>query len=428
MKKLKLILKFFVNIKNWIFKSSLKVKIVLLICLIGLIWFLTSIFISSNKNKQTYQTSKVERGTIISSVSASGQVLTVNIMSATTKASGIVKEVYVKDGDIVKKGDNILKIELDFQGQQKNSQAWASYLSAKNNLENAKIALYTLQSDMFSKWDTFKELATNSTYQNSDGSPNYTNRALPEFHIAEKNWLATEAKYKNQEAVITQAQVALNSSWLDYTLTSPTITAPTDGTITSLMFTSGMSIGSLDTGTSTSNQKVATIETGGNPVVSVNLSEIDVSQVKIDQKATITLDSISDKTFTGIVVGVNKIGETTNGVTQYPSIIQLDSTSNQILPNMTVTAIIIIDRKDNSLIIPSSAVKIQNEQSYVEILENGKPKSVLVETGLTSDTKTEIKSGLKEGDTVITGSSSDSQTNNSSSPFNSGFGQMRIAR
>lgn len=381
-----------------------------------------------NNQKPQHQTAPVERGTIISSVSASGQVLSVNIMSANSKASGIIKKVYVKDGDIVRKNDKILEIDLDFQGEQKKVAAWSSYLSAKNTLEAAKATQYSLQADMFDKWDTFKELAEGDDYEESDGTPKYNQRALPEFHIPEKEWLATELKYKNQEAVITQAQVALNNAWLNYNLASPIITAPTNGAITSLMFAEGMSIGALDTGNITSNQKVATIKTQGTPIVSVNLSEIDVSKVALDQKATITLDSIPDKTFTGKVIGVDRIGAVTSGVTQYPANIQLDSGSEQILPNMTVTANILIDRKTNVLSIPSSAVQSQNGQSFVSILKEGKQQSVPVKTGLTSETQIEIVSGLSEGDLVVTGTvASSGLQRNSTSPFGgSGMRMMRI--
>ena len=392
----------------------------LLIILLGFAGF--SIFTKKEKEPKL-QTMLVEQGMIISSVSASGQVLSVNIMSANTQASGIVKTVYVKDGDEVKKSDKILEIDLDFQGEQKNVQAWSSYLSAKNTLESAKATQYSLQADMFGKWDTFKELAEKDEY-NVEEHPENLN--LPEYHIPEKEWLAAEVKYKNQEAVIAQAQVAINSAWLTYIQTSPTITAPMNGIITSLMYIEGMSIGSLDTGNTTSNQKVATIKTEGMPIVSVNLSEIDVSQVELDQKATVILDSIPDKTFTGKIVGVDRIGQSTSGVTQYPAIIQLDSSSKQILPNMMVTANIMIDRKDNALLVPSGVIQSQGDQSYVNVLIDGKPQSVPVEVGLSSDTQIEIVSGLNKGDIVVSGSvSSTGSQQNKTSPF--GGGMMKIA-
>lgn len=377
-----------------------KLAALVLVVLAALTFFLWRGF-KKGKQQPQFQIAKVERGTIVSSVSASGQVLTVNIMGATTKASGIVKKVYVKDGDLVKAGNKILEVTLDLQGQQKNAQAYSSYLSAKNTLESAKATQYSLQADMFGKWDTFKELAEKDEYDTPE------ERALPEFHIPEKEWLAAEAKYKNQQAVITQAQTGVNSAWLTYKLSSPVITAPTNGVVTSLMFVEGMTIGSLDTGTSVSNQKVAIIQTEGMPIVSVNLSEIDVSQIKPGQKATITLDSITDKTFTGEVAGVDKIGTYMSGVTQYPAIIQLDSSTPQILPNMAVTANIIIAVKDNTLLVPSGAVIEQDGKTLVRLLEKNRQQTVPVETGLISDMQTEIVAGLDEGDVVIIGLISD---------------------
>jgi len=160
------------------------------------------------------------------------------------------------------------------------------------------------------------------------------------------------------------------------------------------------------------------------PIVSVNLSEIDVSQVELDQKATVILDSIPDKTFTGKIVGVDRIGQSTSGVTQYPAIIQLDSSSKQILPNMMVTANIMIDRKDNALLVPSGVIQSQGDQSYVNVLIDGKPQSVPVEVGLSSDTQIEIVSGLNEGDAVITNTISINNNQDSDSPFGGGMGGM----
>ena len=87
---------------TWITKDMKRIigAVVLVILMVIGIWKLTS----GNGNEVTYQTSKVEKGTIVSSVSASGQVLTTNILSINTEASGVVKKVYVKDGDEVYAG------------------------------------------------------------------------------------------------------------------------------------------------------------------------------------------------------------------------------------------------------------------------------------------------------------------------------------
>ena len=104
-------------------------------------------------------------------MSESGQVAVANRTSITTQASGVISEVNVKNGDTVALGQQIAVISLDQSGQQRQAQAWASYLSAKSSLGNANAQLYSLQSTMYSKWKTYMDISQNSTYQNSDGSP-----------------------------------------------------------------------------------------------------------------------------------------------------------------------------------------------------------------------------------------------------------------
>lgn len=368
-------------------------------------------FLVAKNNQPQYQTVQVERGTIVSSISASGQMLTTNIVNITSNAKGLIKEVYVKDSDTVSAGQKIMEISLDPEAEQRAAAAYAAYLSAKNSLDSAEISLYTLQSDMLTKWKTFKDLAESTSYDTPE------ERTLTQFIIAQNDWLAAEAKYKNQQNVISQSKINLNNSWLSYQKTTPIVTSPMPGTITNITYSPGMTI----SGTEESAQRVAVIKAKGNPLASFNLSEIDVSKVKPGQKATIKLDSLTDKTFTGKVMNIDRIGTTTSGVTNYPVVIQLDTEAEEILPNMSATANIILEIKDNVLLIPSGAVQQSQGQTVVRVMKNKQPQTVNVETGLTSDTQTEIISGLSEGDEVITSSSTASTTTGGSSVFG-GFG------
>ena len=227
-------LRFLFKIKNRYLNLSLLNKIILLLIIIGLGWFFFFKITAAQKDKVQYQTAQAEKGTLVVSVTGSGNVSATNSTSVSTQATGVISNVYVNDGDQVKTGDRIAEIELDLQGKQRSSQSLASYQSAKNSLESAKADLYTTQSTMFGKWKTFMDIAQNSTYQNSDGTPNNINRSLPEFHIANDDWLATEAKYKNQQNIVNQAQTAINAAWYSYQQNSSTVYAPISGTVTGL--------------------------------------------------------------------------------------------------------------------------------------------------------------------------------------------------
>lgn len=397
----------------------------LIIAVIGYFFWQRSA--GSNK-KPTYQTAKVERGSIVSSLSTSGQIASVGNMPVTTQTSGVVKKVFVKNGEIVTAGQNLFEITPDQQSLQKQTAAWASYLSAQNSLNSANQALFSLQSDMFTKWKTYMDLAQSSSYQNSDNSPKNDQRQLAQFMSPQDDWLSTEAKYKNQQGVIAQSQAALTSSWNVYQAVFPIVTAPIAGRVDDITLVLGMVVSpqTNSQGSSTA-QRLATIKTDASPIATFNLPELDVSKVKANQRVTIILDALPKKTFTGKVIGVDTTGVVNSGVTNYPSTIQFDTQVQGVLSNMSATANIILDNKDDVLLVPSAAIQTAGEQSTVRILRKGNIIQQPVELGLIGDTQTEIVSGLSEGDEIIMGTvSTNNQTTTGSSPFNAlgrgGFG------
>lgn len=409
-----------------IFNSRLKVAGLIIIILI--IGFVAWKLLSKKTPQVQYQTAQVEKGTLTIVVTASGQVLSANSATIDTKASGVISKIYVDNGQQVKTGDKIAEIDLDLEGKQRNAQSWASYQSTKNTLETAKTTYYTLQSDMLTKWDTYMDTAQSSTYQNSDKSPKTDARQLPEFVITSDDWLATEAKYKNQENVVSQTQTSLNAAWLSYQQTSPIVYAPIPGTVTglSLQIGSVLTAQSNSSGTSTA-QKIASIQTGAPPIIQFNLTQIDTPKVKVGNKATLTFDAFPGVTYTGKIISIDTIGAVSSGVTTYPAAIKLDTEVPEIFSNMTATANIITQVKDNVLLVPTSAVQTQNGQSTVKILKNNQITSVNVEIGPTSSTQVEIVSGLSEGDAVVTSTISTGttgQSNQTQSVF-SGLGGNR---
>jgi len=396
---------FFGNITQWFGKQGLIIKIVIALAVLAALFFGGEAIFGKKTAAVQYQTDTVTKDTLVVSLSGSGVVSTANNAIISTQATGVVSKLYVKDGDVVKSDDKIADIDLDLEGKQTAAQALSNYQSAKNNLEAAQANMYSLQSTMFTNWNTFMIIAQNGTYQYEDGSPNNINRSLPEFHIADDNWLASEAKYKAQQNVVNQSQTAVNASWLSYQKASPTVYAPISGIVSGLSLQVGSVISSNDTSSTNNTQtatKIANVKTSAAPAITINVSEIDIPNIKIGNHATVTLDAFPDKTFTGKVMSIDTNGTTSSGVTTYPTVILLDTESAAILPNMAASANIITATKSDVLLVPSSAVSTQNGASVVQVMKNGKPTQVQVTTGLSSDTQTEIVSGVSEGDTVVT--------------------------
>ncbi len=346
-------------------------------------------------NKPQYQTAQAEKGTLVSSITASGTISTGNSVNITTQASGVIANVYVKSGDSVTQGQKIADITLNLASQQKQAAAWSSYLSAKNNLDAANAKINSLQAAEFKANQTFINDAVARGLATND----------PTYIQENALWLQAEADYKNQQGVIIQTRAALSSAWLSYSQPSSIISAPISGVITNLNLTSGLPITAQTSSTGNEvSQTLGTItlEQGSLQAV-VNLSEIDVPKINPGQKVTLTLDAFPGKTYTGKVATINTTGVVSSGVTTYPTTITLDTTENRIYPNMAVSATIITDVKNNALLIPSTAVQNSNGQSSVRVMRNGQVSLVPVEIGTSNDTQTEITSGINEGDIVVTG-------------------------
>lgn len=381
----------------------------------------------NSQNTPRYQTAKAETGTLVVTVSASGQVSSANNSSVLTQSSGVINNVYVKNGDHVTAGQTIADINLDQQSLQKQSQAWSTYLQDQNSLKSAQAKMNSLQSALF---------VANQKFVTDRGviNPSDAQKADPVYIEENANWLQAEADYNNQQAVIDQAQASVNSAWISYQQTSNVITAPIDGIVADLSINPGTLINGQQTSssstgtgsnTSSSSQKVATIRTNGNPVISVSLSEVDAPKVKLGQRATITLDALPNKSFTGKVTGIDTSGSVSSGVTSYPAFITLDSNYDRIYPNMSATANIITSTVDNAILVPLAAVQNQGGQSMVRVVKNGAIQQVPVEIGASSASQTQVTSGISEGDDVVIFMQTQTQSgSNASSPFSGrgGFG------
>ncbi len=386
-----------------------KSKFIIPILVLILGYFVYSKFFASSKSEGLYQTATVVRDNLVSTISVSGSASSLNSALVTTSATGVVKKVYLKDGDTVKADQKIAEIDLDLTGRQNAQSAYASYQSAKNSLTSAQNSLRSAEASLAVTYDQVKGHDTDET-------------------LAQKETRTkAEVSKDNAYLAVINAQANISSAWLKYQQSSSTIYAPISGTISGLTLQPGTII------TSTNGAKIANIQTQAKPLITATLTEVDVAKVKLGQKATITFDSITDKTFTGSVISIDTVGSVSSGVVSYPLAISLDTTSDHLFSNMAATAKIVIDTRDQVLVVPSSAVKTTNGQTTVQTYNHKTLATVEVETGLTDGSSTEIISGLNEGDTVITSTTSTTnsnrtQTGSSDSVFGGSGGFMRITR
>jgi HlyD family secretion protein len=215
----------------------------------------------------------------------------------------------------------------------------------------------------------------------------------------------------DQEDKVDDAQKILDDAKDE--LAKYTIYAPFSGTIASVSVEKGDAVSTATTlGSIITQSKIAKI----------SLNEVDAANVKVGQKVTLTFDAIEDLSITGRVIEVDSVGTVSQGVVSYGVEISLDTQDDNVKPGMTVSATIITEVKQDVILVSSSAIKTSNGKSYVEAMETATstiPSQQIVETGISDDTSTEIVSGLKEGDIIVTktstGTSSKTTTTKSSS-------------
>jgi HlyD family secretion protein len=162
-----------------------------------------------------------------------------------------------------------------------------------------------------------------------------------------------------------------------------------------------------------SGTTVATVLTK-QQIAQVTLNEVDAAKVKVGDKVTLTFDAIDGLTLQGTVAEVDLVGTVTSGVVSYGTKITLDSSDERITSGMTVNADITIDSAEDALVVPSSAVTTLNGKSFVRVIPNSTmkvpatvaAKSVTVRLtpvtlGISDGTRTQILSGLSEGDVIV---------------------------
>jgi RND family efflux transporter MFP subunit len=167
--------------------------------------------------------------------------------------------------------------------------------------------------------------------------------------------------------------------------------APFDGVVTAVNVVAGQ----------TASGAAMTIADLDNLEIVVDMSEVDVNQLATGQQVEITLDALTDATLHGAVTQIAPAGALSSGVVSYPVTVALTDTAGGVKTGMTANLSIITAHSENVLTVPNRAVRTVNKQKVVTLLVNGQQVQTPVEVGMSSDSLTEIVSGVNEGDVVV---------------------------
>lgn len=380
-----------------------------------------------------------ESRTITQVVSGSGSTVAAESVTVNPEVSGTVEHVYVSEGETVTAGQKLYTVSSDdadaalLRAKTSLLQASQQKLQASQSLGQANNQLYSAKTQQIQQQQTLDRLLS---------KPATSADAADQIAIARRQLASAKNGVTSASTGIQAAKLGVESASASYTsakrsydqaatdVGKTVVTAPIDGTITSLPLSvgdyvsAGVSSGSSSSGgaggsatgasSSSSSGSSVVIANLADLSVDVSVSEVDVPDLSVGMEATITIDALSTESFTGVVKSISPNGTSSSGVVNYAVQIELGQTDKRLRPDMTATADIVTRVAKDAVAVPNSAIRSDGTTKYVQTLDSsGATQKVVVKIGVSDEQYTQVTEGLSAGDKVLTASSTGTSTQNS---------------
>ena len=352
--------------------------IVVAVCVIG-----TGAYFFINGQKApvdfSYETAKVEKATIESSVTATGTIEAVTQVEVGTQVSGIIDKIYVDYNSVVHKGQVIAELDKSNLVSEMNS--------AVSQLQSA-------QSDLNYQQSNFKRMKT----------------LFDKGLISANDYESARLTLEQAQSLVAQRQEAVTKAKTN--LGYATITSPIDGIVLGKSVEEGQTVAS-----SFNTPTLFTIVKDMTDMrVIANVDEADIGQVREGQRVTYTVDAYPNEVFEGTVTQVRNQATTESNVVTYEVVISAPNPDLKLKPGLTANVTIFTLEQTGIVSVPTKALRytptpatIGPKDKIVDcqgaqklwVREGNTFKAYAVKTGITNGTRTQILSGVKEGTAVI---------------------------
>ncbi len=360
--------------------------LVMLLCLVSMV------LTGCTGGSTAPETTKVARGDLVLRVEVSGNLETPRKVDLSFGTSGMVKEITVKEGDRVTKGQELAKLDVP-------------YLEA--GLEMAELELrktiypyyhYTHCSDMPGTWLALAEARDNLEQAQRLLEVGSIAEAQSLLEVIDQNLDEAEDRAR---ATAWSLPFSIKLAELQYDqakaeLDKATITATFDGVIANIYITEGQQLSTMNY----ANPAICLIDPSEIKLTGV-IDEIDVSRVKLGQEAVITLDALPGKGVKGRVTFISPASTIQTGVVFYKTTIALENPEAELKDGMSASAEIILEQHDDVLLIPNRAIQGSLEKPWVEVVVGEEVEQREITMGVSDGAYTEVLAGLEEGEEII---------------------------
>ena len=361
------------------------------------VWLLSG---GKKEEKVTFDTAKVERRSIHTSITATGTIEPVTSVTVGTQVSGIVSKLYVDYNSVVKKGQIIAELDKTNLISELN-KAKADQTSAMSTLN--------YETTNFKRYQTLFDKGLVSA---------------DEYETAKLSFDKAQQQVNSSRENVQKAQTNLGYA---------TITSPIDGVVLSKSVEEGQTVAA-----SFNTPELFTIAQDLTDMrVIADIDEADIGGVQEGQRVTFTVDAFPDDRFEGKVTQVRQQATTSSNVVTYEVVISAPNKDLKLKPGLTANVTIFTMEKNDVMAVPSKALRftpnevllskgqqIEDVEAPVKVwtLDNNTFKAHAVEVGITNGMLTEILSGISEGtdvlvDFTISGGNAEMEEQKAQNPF-----------
>lgn len=354
---------------------------------------------------------RVDRGDLAKNVVATGKIQAITQVDVKSKASGIVKKLYVDYGQMVTKGQVLAELDKEEIQARVNQQrasleaAEAAANGAVADLQRAKVDAEGPDVPMLKRaYDRARQMSKEGVISDAaldDAHKNYE-MAVNKQKLAQANEAVAQAKVREAQAQVSQSRALLAQT--DEEFRNSTITAPIDGMVLSRNVEVGDAVSSILV-LGSSATLVMTLGDIREVYVKGKVDESDIAKVYLGQEARIKVESYKDRTFGGKITKISPMGVEKDNVTTFEVRVSIDNSKSELKPMMTANAEILLEEHKNVLMVPEGALIYDHDRkASIEIPDPGSRdgrKKISVQVGISNGSKTELLSGLKEGSDVI---------------------------
>jgi RND family efflux transporter MFP subunit len=343
--------------------------LILVICVVVVGVILGVVLTRDGGSEDTLSTFNVTRGDIMKSVIVDGNLQMPNKAYLSFGITGTVTEVLVEEGNNVTKDQVLARLDAP---------------SLESSVEMAELQVEIAQEQVKAARAQY-EIAE----ENLDNGVLGVSEDVLELQVD-----MAKASWESAKLGLESAELGLESAELN--LEKAEIVAPFDGVVGDIAISEGQEVSAAAMAApSITLVDTSDIEMRG------SIDEIDISVVELNQEANILLDALPDEEIKGRVAFISPIGTTLIGVVSYDTTITLENPVAELRDGMSATAEVIIERRDDVLMIPNRAIRGTLENPIVVVFVDGQQEETEITLGLTDGINTEVLSGLEEGDEVV---------------------------